>query len=124
MGFKFFARMKRFLPGAPSGKRDAGGNISFEGGDGDTVEKAIVVRGAQFDLVGTYAEFHWLAQVYGQKDRDWTLISHSHEVHGGRDIDIFVLKLTDGTMRTIYFDCTESFGKPLPASPQVDRSGG
>ena len=115
MGFDFFAWLMRLFTRAPKSTLDSG-DIWFGGGNGDTVDNAIIVRGAQFDLVGTYAEFGWLARVHGQKDRDWTLISHSHEVRGGRDIDTFILRLTDGTSRTVYFDCTESFGKPLPAS--------
>jgi hypothetical protein len=48
--------------------------------------------------------------------RDWILISHSHGKHGSRDIDTFEIKLADGTPLTVYFDCTESFGK-WPPSP-------
>src|SRR5271167_2134164 len=99
----------------PSGVESTSGSIFFEGGNGDTVETAIVVRGARFDLVGTYAEFGWLTQTYGQKDSDWKLISHSQGKYAGRDIDTFELQLADGTPLTVFFDCTESFGKPLPA---------
>src|SRR5271166_1017019 len=109
MPFNPLGWLKRRL-GRPSNETaDLGDNIVFEGGNGDTVENAVIVRGARLDLAGTYAEFAWLAQVYGKKDLDWTLISHSHSVQGGRDIDTFVLRLRDGTSRTVYFDCTESF---------------
>ncbi|HKD84708.1 MAG TPA: hypothetical protein VKB58_08170 [Terriglobales bacterium] len=114
MPFNVLAWLKRRLHWGSTHAGDGG--IFFEGGSGDTVDSAIIIRGAQADLIGTYAEFAWLAQVYGQKDRDWRLISHSHGVQRGRDIDTFVLRLQDGTSRTVYFDCTESFGKPLPTS--------
>ena len=102
------------------------GKIFFEGGNGDAPEAAIVVRGARYDLEGTYAEFGWLTHMYGQKDHDWKLISHSHGVHVGRDIDTFVLRLADGRALTVFFDCTESFGKsPHPSTespePRVKR---
>ena len=31
--------------------------------------------------------------------------------HDGRDIDTFELQLTDGTQQSVFFDCSESFGK-------------
>jgi hypothetical protein len=115
MPFNFPAWLKRCFR-RPGAHAEAPDNFFFEGGNGDTVETAVIVRGAQFDLLETYAEFAWLTQMYGQKDSDWTLISHSHGVQRQREIDTFVLKLRDGTSRTVYFDCTESFGKPLPMS--------
>lgn len=86
------------------------GGISFEGGDGDTIETAVVVRGAGSDLAGTYGEFAWLVNKYGEKDKDWKLISHSHGQHEDRDIDTFEIELKSGTRLCVYFDCTESFG--------------
>jgi hypothetical protein len=98
----------------PSGVDNARECIFFDGGTGETVETAIVVRGARFDLEGTSAEFHWLTQTYGKKDIDWKLSSHSHGNYGGRDIDTFELRLADGTPLTVFFDCTESYGKLPP----------
>jgi hypothetical protein len=92
----------------PRGSRFGG--ISFEGGDGDTIETAVVVRGAGSDLAGTYGEFAWLVNKYGEKDKDWKLISHSHGQHEDRDIDTFEIELKSGTRLCVYFDCTESFG--------------
>jgi len=48
---------------------------------------------------------------FGPKDKGWKLISHSHGVFGGRDIDTFTIQLADGTQRSVFFDSTESFGK-------------
>lgn len=87
------------------------GGIYFEGGNGESVEMAIVVRGARHDLVGTYAEFAWLTQMNGQKDRDWRLLSQSHGNYEGRDIDTFIIQKSDGIQHSVFFDCTESFGK-------------
>src|SRR5262249_37891589 len=106
-----------------SNRADTKQHIFFEGGTGSTVEDAIVIRGAHFDLEGTYAEFAWLAESCGRKGVDWELISHSHGKHGGRDIDTFEIKLADATPLTVYFDCTESFGKwPQPPADSVGRA--
>jgi hypothetical protein len=117
-------KLKRSRRESPSGVESNSGSILFEGGNGDTVETAIVVRGASFDLVGTYAEFGWLTQTYGQKDSDWKLMSHSHGKYGDREIDTFELQLANGTPLTVFFDCTESFGKPLPADTESGEPGG
>ncbi len=85
--------------------------IRFEGGSGDTMERAIVVRGARTNLEGTYAEYAWLVNRFGAKDKGWKLISRSHTVVGGCDIDTYQIQLADGTLRSVFFDSTESFGK-------------
>lgn len=72
------------------------------------------MRGARFDLEGTYAEFAWLFQKYGQMDRDWRPVSHSHGEREGRAIDTFQITFSDGTSVTVFFDCTESFGNWPP----------
>jgi hypothetical protein len=85
--------------------------IRFEGGDGNTMKGAIVIRGAQSELEGTYAAYSWLVQRFGDKDAAWKLVSHAHEIFGGREIDTFVIELNNGTQRAVFFDCTDSFGK-------------
>ena len=86
-------------------------DIRFEGGSGNTIETAIVVRGSRTALEGTYAEYAWLVNRFGAKDKGWKLISRSHTVVGGCDIDTYRIQLADGTQCTVYFDSTESFGK-------------
>ena len=93
---------------SPRGGRPGG--IYFEGGDGGTITTAVVVRGADSDLAGTYGAFAWLVNKYGEKDKDWKLIAHSHGQHEGRDIDTFEIELQCGARLCVYFDCTESFG--------------
>src|SRR5262245_19560383 len=85
--------------------------ITYSGGDGETMEEAVIIQGANNDLVGTLAEFQWLAEEFGQKDVDWRLETHSHGRMNEKEIDTIVLRLASGTRKTIYFDVTESFGK-------------
>jgi hypothetical protein len=85
--------------------------LAYEGGNGDSIEGAIIIRGAKSDLMGTWAEFHWLTERFGQKGSEWHLISHSHGQMRGKDIDTMVIQLSAGAQKTIYFDITESFGK-------------
>jgi hypothetical protein len=113
---KFLAMLRRLLrvnrsPDSvkPDGLDD--GDLWYEGGDGNTIETAIVIRGVHEDLLGTAAEFHWLTWTFGRKDLDWQLISHSHGTFDDREIDTLELRLPTGTVRIVYFDITESFGR-------------
>ncbi len=85
--------------------------VRFGGGNGDTIDRAVVIRGAAFDLAATWAEFAYVTQAYGQKDKDWKLISHTHGKQGDREIDTIEIELPGGERRNFFFDVTESFGK-------------
>lgn len=91
-----------------------GGEITFEGGDGASIQQAVIIRGAGHDLVGTIAEFRWLAWEFGKEDVDWGLETHSHGTFENRQIDTVVIRLSSGAVKTVYFDITDSFGKWPP----------
>ena len=88
----------------------------YEGGDGSTVESAVIVRGAQSDLEGTAATFLWMHRHVGAKNDAWRLVTHATRREGLRAIDTFDVILRDGTPQSIHFDVTESFGKPFRPS--------
>ena len=50
-----------------------GSKIWFQGGNGNSIEEAVIIRGALCDLVGTWGEFQWLTGKFGQKDVAWEL---------------------------------------------------
>jgi hypothetical protein len=85
--------------------------IWCEGGDGESVEEAIIIRGANHDMLGTWAEFMWLQWKFGEKGRDWNLIFHSTGARGDRQIDTVRIELPGGEQRDFFFDITESFGE-------------
>ena len=92
-------------------RRQSHPELRFEGSDGASIEKAVIVRGATYDLMGTAAEFFWLEREYGSKDVDWKLLTHSHGSFGGREIDTIEIEVKSGERTRVYFDITESFGK-------------
>jgi hypothetical protein len=94
-------------------RKDGSPWIAFAGGDGGSIEDAVVIRGAETDMVGTAAIFDWLTTVFGP---GWELIGQSHGSIGGRHIDTVEIKLRTGGRRTIYFDITDHFGKFAPDS--------
>ena len=104
---RFGGRIRQTVKGVPMKEHE----IRFEGGNGLTMKTAIVIKGAQSELEGTYAAYSWLVQKFGDKDLAWKLISHSHGVFSGREIDTYVIELNDGSQKAIFFDCSDSFGK-------------
>jgi len=90
---------------------DMEGKIWFEGGSGESVDEAIVIRGASHDLVGTWVEFAFLDDRFGQMGRDWKRKLHGHGTYGDREVDTVRLEMPNGEQLTLYFDITESFGK-------------
>jgi hypothetical protein len=92
--------------------RSTGGDeIRFEGGNGDSIEHAVIIPGAHSDLMGIWLEFHWLTEMFGQKGVAWEVVSHSNGTFENRHIDTMVIRLSSGDPVTEYFDITESFGK-------------
>jgi hypothetical protein len=87
--------------------------VWYEGGDGSTLNDAIVVRGAGSDLEGVAATFGWMHERLGAKDEEWRLISHSTGGDGVRKIDTFDVMLRGGERKVVYFDVSESFAKPF-----------
>ena len=90
--------------------------VWYEGGDGSTIDQAIIVRGAESDLEGVAATFGWMHEQLGPKDEGWRLVSHSTGERGLRKIDTFNVILQDGEPRHFYFDVSESFAKPFRES--------
>ena len=91
------------------GKRRRG--VTFEGGPGDTIETAVIIRGAPDEALGVGAEYRYLAQQFGQPGVDWELVGQELLESARRRYDKVHVKLADGTERTIFFDITGFFGK-------------
>lgn len=92
-------------------KRKTTRGISFEGGSGDTIERAVIIRGVSNHVLGVESEYLFLTQKFGQRGIDWNLERQTLLTPGNRAYDEMSIKLSDGTERTIIFDITEFFGK-------------
>lgn len=80
--------------------------VSFAGGDGISLTKAVVILGAT-ESTGVHAEYVWLGQHYpGWKGTNQSLLNQDGKVY-----DVMDFTLPDGSKHTIYFDITDYFGK-------------
>lgn len=80
------------------------------GGDGSSRERAVVIN-ATSSFVGIAAEYEWLESRFGQKDRDWTLETQMVGGDPGRMFDTMVIRLSNGTQKTVYFDISSFHGR-------------
>ncbi|HEV7405062.1 MAG TPA: hypothetical protein VGO11_19115 [Chthoniobacteraceae bacterium] len=80
--------------------------ISLAGGDGSSLEKAIVIKGAT-EETGVHAEYEYLRQHFPGYKRG----SQSLQNAKGHAYDVLEFTTADGMKRTIYFDITAFFGK-------------
>jgi hypothetical protein len=80
--------------------------ITFAGGDGSSIEKAIIVKGAT-EETGVHAEYEYLQKKFPGYKRGMQALQNVK----GRAYDMLEFTTADGKKRTIYFDITEFFGK-------------
>ena len=84
--------------------------ITFEGGPGDCKENAVVIH-APNHLLGIMAEYQYVGNQCGVRNRDWKLCMQSLVSGNGKAYDVLDIEMKDGTRRSFYFDITAFFGK-------------
>ncbi len=85
--------------------------ITYGGGPGDSLENAIVIKGAPDPRAGIAAEYRYLEEKWGRRNADWKLSRQSLLHKGGRSYDFMQIELKDGSPKEVYFDITDFFGK-------------
>ncbi len=77
---------------------------------GSNYEKAIVIH-ADRTIDGIQQEYEWIEHHYGPRGVAWEVQQQTLTRHEDRTYDILSIQLPDGTMRDIFFDITEFFGR-------------
>lgn len=86
--------------------------VTYEGGDGKTLESAIVIKNAGNEMNGVAAEYEYIAKQHGVKFTNWRPVGQSTSSNNGRQFDVInIITLADNVKITYYFDITEFFGK-------------
>lgn len=80
--------------------------ISYAGGDGSSLEKAILIKGAKGDSDGVQTEYDWLAKYMP----GWHATEQALITKNGRAYDVLYVTKS-GAKKAVYFDITEYFGK-------------
>lgn len=96
----------------PAGKSaQAPASITFEGGPGDSLQTAVVIKGAPDHMAGVAAEYQYLENTFGRPQADWRLLKQSLIRRQGRAYDLMQIELSNGARKEIYFDLSDFFGK-------------
>jgi hypothetical protein len=83
------------------------GPLQFAGGDGSSVESAVIIRGAKHESDGISAEHEYLSAHFGS----WFLKRQALINKKGRFFDQMEITDKNGTLRSVFFDITDFFGK-------------
>lgn len=87
-------------------------NISYEGGEGNSMETAIIISNAQNTRRGIAAEYAYLEKRYGEKNIAWQLKSQSLDRSTDKIYNIITIHtIPEYKEITVYFDITEFYGK-------------
>ncbi len=92
---------------APEKTPRAGAGIRYEGGDGSSVEKAVIIKGAKDSQAGIGAEYSYLKKTFpGYKLRQQSL-----QGKGGKKYDVLAITTKEGKDLDVFFDISDFFGK-------------
>ncbi|PHR73621.1 MAG: hypothetical protein COA67_02525 [Lutibacter sp.] len=88
------------------------GKIKYSGGDGLSLENAIVILNAKSSRDGIPAEYAYIESVLGRKFTDWTPLGQALINEKGKSYDVITVKETSSNDEIkYYFDITDFFGK-------------
>jgi len=93
-----------------SAEREENQPPAFSGGDGSSLDNAVVIN-VDRSRAGVRAEYFYVATHCGQPRKDWTVKQQGFRVHEGKPHDVLIVALSDGRLKTFYFDITAFFGK-------------
>lgn len=85
--------------------------IYFEGGSGETLNNAIIIKGAENGNVGVAIEHQYLDMKFGCRNLTWKIDKQELLVENNRRYNQIDIQLRDGSDRTIFFEITDFFGK-------------
>jgi len=84
-----------------------GAIVTFEGGDGRSLETAVIIRNAASAQQGVAAETTWMNRSYS----NWRQLRQALIHKNDRSYDQVTYVLSDGSKVTIWFDITDFYGK-------------
>jgi predicted RNA-binding protein associated with RNAse of E/G family len=87
--------------------RAGDGGVTYQGGDGSTEAKAILIVGAKDDFSATHAEYVYL----GRHFPNYHLDSQALMSAGNKSYDMLAFDDARGAPHHLYFDITATLGK-------------
>jgi len=92
--------------------------ITYAGGDGNSMGQAVVILGANNSYEGIEAEYQWLAMQFGEEYVVWQCTNQELLMEGNKYYDLLTVEFLQpsggykaGDEAEFYFDITNFFGK-------------
>lgn len=86
--------------------------VTYEGGNGKSVENPISIKNAENERNGIAAEYTYIAKLNGEKFKDWKPAGQSTNTINGRKIDLVKIQtIAKNEIIIYYFDITAFYGK-------------
>jgi hypothetical protein len=70
-----------------------GAKVKYEGGAGESREEAVIISGAADLKEGVRAEYDFISEKYGKKDKDWRVRSQTQIREEGRIYDMIEMEI-------------------------------
>jgi hypothetical protein len=86
--------------------------VTFEGGDGKTIETTVIIKNAGNERNGIAAEYDYIAKKHGVKFTNWKPVGQSTSSNNEKKFDVIDIVTIPGNEKiTYYFDITDFYGK-------------
>ncbi|MBE15460.1 MAG: hypothetical protein ABNH00_13605 [Dokdonia sp.] len=87
-------------------------HISFEGGDGSSLVRAVIIKNAKNGYQGIQAQSLYIENRYGIRNLDWRMKSQELKQERNKTFDkITIERIAAQKEAVIYFDISEFYGK-------------
>lgn len=86
--------------------------ITFEGGDGSSMIRAVIIKNAKTSYQGIQAETVFLEKTHGIRNLDWRMVSQDLVEAKNKTYDVLTIeKVASKKEVKVYFDITSFYGK-------------
>jgi hypothetical protein len=81
--------------------------VQISGGDGNSYENAVVVNGGKDFEDAVTAEYKFISESWGEKDKDWNVVEKTTVTENGKSYDMIQVDIPKvGEKHFYYFDIT------------------
>ena len=83
--------------------------IVYQGGDGDSMDDAVVIIGVSKQEEGLDAEYNFISKKYGLKGKDWRVVGQTIVKENKKIYDMIEFEITSSSEKRIYYFDVSAF---------------
>ncbi|MEI8348885.1 MAG: hypothetical protein WCI77_01925 [Candidatus Omnitrophota bacterium] len=87
--------------------------IVYEGGNGASINDAVIIRGACNHIEGVAEEYRYISNIYGKINVEWGLKAQSLIIDKENQYDVMEIVIKDNSTKKIYFNISDFFSRLL-----------